>query len=176
MHDRLFYNRPASRWEEALPLGNGRIGAMAHGEVGCEYFQLNEDSCWFGGPRDRNNPDAKKALPIIREYLKNGQIAKAEELMLAAFSGVPKSEHPYQTLGDLRIYMKQDLTGVKVDRFGQPETSDYIRELDIADAVYKCSYTLGSTGYHREAFISAVDDCLVIKISTDKEAGNTEKP
>ncbi len=105
MNDRLYYRNPAKRWEEALPLGNGRIGAMAHGGVGCEYFQLNEDSCWFGGFRDRNNPDAKKALPIIREYLKNGQIAKAEELMLASLSGVPKSEHPYQTLGDLRIYM-----------------------------------------------------------------------
>ena len=91
MNNRLFYTKPAWRWEEALPLGNGRIGAMAHGGVGYEYFQLNEDSCWFGGFRDRNNPDAKKALPIIREYLKNGQIAKAEELMLAALSGVPKS-------------------------------------------------------------------------------------
>ena len=167
MHDRLFYNKPAVRWEEALPLGNGRLGAMVHGGVGCEYFQLNEDSCWFGGPRDRNNPDAKKALPIIREYLKNGQIAKAEELMLAALSGVPKSEHPYQTLGDLRIYMKQDLTGVKLDRFGQPEASDYIRELDIGNALYKCSYTLGKAKYHREAFISAVDDCLIIKITSD---------
>ena len=155
MNDRLYYRNPAKRWEEALPLGNGRIGAMAHGGVGCEYFQLNEDSCWFGGFRDRNNPDAKKALPIIREYLKNGQIAKAEELMLASLSGVPKSEHPYQTLGDLRIYMKHAWTG-----------EDYKRELDIANALYKCTYRIGETVYNREAFISAVDDCLVIKIST----------
>ena len=156
MHDRLFYNKPAMRWEEALPLGNGRIGAMAHGAVGFEYFQLNEDSCWFGGFRDRNNPDAKKALPIIREYLKNGQIAKAEELMLASLSGVPKSEHPYQTLGDLRIYMKHGWTA-----------EDYTRELDIANAVYKCSYRIGETVYTREAFISAPDDCLVVKITAD---------
>ena len=149
MHDRLFYNKPAMRWEEALPLGNGRIGAMAHGAVGF-------DSCWFGGFRDRNNPDAKKALPIIREYLKNGQIAKAEELMLASLSGVPKSEHPYQTLGDLRIYMKHGWT-----------TEDYTRELDIANAVYKCSYRIGETVYTREAFISAPDDCLVVKITAD---------
>ncbi len=167
MHDRLFYRNPAKRWEEALPLGNGRIGAMAHGGVGCEYFQLNEDSCWFGGFRDRNNPDAKKALPIIREYLKNGQIAKAEELMLASMSGVPKSEHPYQTLGDLRIYMKHDMTGVKVNQFGQPEPAEYIRELDIANALYRCCYKLGDTSYTREAFISAPDDCLVIRIKTD---------
>ena len=154
MNNRLYYKNPAKRWEEALPLGNGRIGAMAHGGVGCEYFQLNEDSCWFGGFRDRNNPDAKKALPIIREYLKNGQIAKAEELMLASLSGVPKSEHPYQTLGDLRIYMKHSW-----------EAEDYVRELDIANALYKCTYRIGDTLYKREAFISAVDDCLVIKIS-----------
>lgn len=156
MHDRLFYNKPAMRWEEALPLGNGRIGVMAHGAVGFEYFQLNEDSCWFGGFRDRNNPDAKKALPIIREYLKNGQIAKAEELMLASLSGVPKSEHPYQTLGDLRIYMKHGWAA-----------EDYTRELDIANAVYKCSYRIGETVYTREAFISAPDDCLVVKITAD---------
>ena len=156
MNNRLFYNKPAMRWEEALPLGNGRIGAMAHGAVGFEYFQLNEDSCWFGGFRDRNNPDAKKALPIIREYLKNGQIAKAEELMLASLSGVPKSEHPYQTLGDLRIYMKHGWNA-----------EDYTRELDIANAVYKCSYKIGETVYTREAFISAPDDCLVVKITAD---------
>lgn len=161
MHDRLFYTKPASRWEEALPLGNGRIGAMAHGGVGCEYFQLNEDSCWFGGFRDRNNPDAKKALPIIREYLKNGQIAKAEELMLASLSGVPKSEHPYQTLGDLRIYMKHAW-----------EADEYSRELDIANAVYRCRYRIGETVYNREAFISALDDCLVLKISVDDKNDN----
>ncbi len=161
MHDRLFYTKPASRWEEALPLGNGRIGAMAHGGVGCEYFQLNEDSCWFGGFRDRNNPDAKKALPIIREYLKNGQIAKAEELMLASLSGVPKSEHPYQTLGDLRIYMKHAW-----------EADEYSRELDIANAVYRCRYRIGETVYNREAFISAVEDCLVLKISVDDKNDN----
>ena len=170
MNNRLFYTKPAWRWEEALPLGNGRIGAMAHGGVGCEYFQLNEDSCWFGGFRDRNNPDAKKALPIIREYLKNGQIAKAEELMLAALSGVPKSEHPYQTLGDLRIYMKHDMTGVKINAYGQSEPEDYVRELDISDAVYKCSYTLGGNRYHREAFISAPDDCLVVRITSEGNA------
>ncbi len=159
MHDRLFYNKPAMRWEEALPLGNGRIGAMAHGAVGFEYFQLNEDSCWFGGFRDRNNPDAKKALPKIREYLKNGQIAKAEELMLAALSGVPKSEHPYQTLGDLCIYMKHGWAA-----------EDYTRELDIANAVYKCSYRIGETVYTREAFISAPDDCLVVRITSEGNA------
>ncbi|MBR4344866.1 MAG: glycoside hydrolase family 95 protein [Lachnospiraceae bacterium] len=163
MHDRLFYTKPAGRWEEALPLGNGKIGAMAHGQVGFEYFQLNEDSCWFGGFRDRNNPDAKKALPVIREYLKNGQIAKAEELMLASLSGVPKSEHPYQTLGDLRIYMKHSW-----------EASEYRRELNIANAVYSCSYRINDTVYKREAFISAVDDCLVIKISSCSAEDNTE--
>ncbi|MBR5179670.1 MAG: glycoside hydrolase family 95 protein [Lachnospiraceae bacterium] len=163
MNNRLYYKNPAKRWEEALPLGNGRIGAMAHGGVGCEYFQLNEDSCWFGGFRDRNNPDAKKALPIIREYLKNGQIAKAEELMLASLSGVPKSEHPYQTLGDLCIYMKHSW-----------EAEDYVRELDIANALYKCTYRIGDTVYKREAFISAVDDCLAIRISIENDANKIE--
>ena len=76
--------------------------------------------------------------------------------MLASLSGVPKSEHPYQTLGDLRIYMKHGWTA-----------EDYTRELDIANAVYKCSYRIGETVYTREAFISAPDDCLVVKITAD---------
>ena len=156
MHDKLFYLKPAGRWEEALPLGNGKTGAMVFGGVGCEYFQLNDDSCWFGCFRDRNNPDAKKALPIIREYLKEGKISSAEELMLSSLSGVPKSEHPYQTLGDLHIYMKHSW-----------EAEDYYRELDIGNAIYGSRYKIGNTIYRREAFISAVDDCLVIRISAD---------
>lgn len=154
---RLWYRQPAKRWEEALPLGNGRIGAMAHGFAGYEYFQLNEDSCWCGGFRDRNNPDALKALPIIRQMLFEGRIAEAESLIMKSMSGIPRSQYPYQTLGDFKLYMGHG-----------DNCSDYLRELDIENAIYRCSYVSDGVAYCREAFISAVDNCLVCRISADK--------
>lgn len=155
--DRIWFDKPAKRWEEALPLGNGRIGAMAHGATAFEHFQLNEDTCWFGGWRDRNNPDAKRALPIVREMLLNGKIHDAEQLMVQAFSGMPQSQHPYQKLGDLKLYMSH----------GDAPYEKYIRELDLSSAIYRCSYSVKGVNYEREAFISAPDDVLAVHIKAD---------
>lgn len=157
LSNRLWYKQPATRWEEALPLGNGRIGAMAHGYVNSEYFQLNEDSCWCGGFRDRNNPDSLKALPVIRQMLFEGRIAEAESLIMKSMSGIPRSQYPYQTLGDFKFYMGHG-----------NNAENYIRELDIANAIYRCSYTVDGVSYSREAFISARDNCLVCRIQADK--------
>lgn len=96
---RLWYKEPAKVWEEALPLGNGRLGAMVFGTVANERIQLNEDTVWYGGYRDRNNPDALKYLPKIRELLLSGRISEGEKLMKYALSGTPLSQHPYQSLG-----------------------------------------------------------------------------
>lgn len=156
--DKLWYENPAKRWEEALPLGNGRLGAMAHGFTGAEYFQLNEDSCWFGGFRDRNNPDAKRALPIVRKLIMDGKIHEAEDLLLQAFSGTPKSQHPYQKLGDFWLYMSHGDSGVE----------NYRRQLELSDALYTCSYTVNGVSYKREAFASYPDDVLAVRISADK--------
>jgi hypothetical protein len=99
----LHYRQPASRWVEALPIGSGRLGAMVHGGVEREALSLNEDSVWHGGPRDRNNPDARRELERIRELLGAGQIAEAERLAVDALSGLPESQRFYEPLGELQI-------------------------------------------------------------------------
>ena len=96
---RLWYKAPAAEWEEALPIGNGRLGAMVYGGTDRELLQVNEESIWYGGAVDRLNPDAKEYLPQVREFLKNGRISRAEKLMETALSGCPDSMHSYQTLG-----------------------------------------------------------------------------
>ena len=100
---RLWYKQPAAAWEEALPLGNGRMGAMVFGRIADEQIQVNEDSMWYGGKVDRTNPDTLRYLPQIREFILSGEIQKAERLMKMAMSGCPDSAHPYQTLGNIHF-------------------------------------------------------------------------
>ena len=82
--NQLWYRKPARQWEEALPLGNGRLGAMVFGGIDKERIQVNEESMWYGGRVDRNNPDLKAYLPQIREHLSAGKIQEAERLLLLA--------------------------------------------------------------------------------------------
>jgi len=154
---KLWYNKPAGCWEEALPIGNGRMGAMIFGTVETEHIQLNEDSVWYGGHTDRNNPDALKNLPKIRELILNGQIPQAEELMIYALSGIPQSQKPYQSLGDLTIRFK-GLDG---------NESDYVRSLSMDDAVHTIQVKVGEYIYQRETFLSAADDVMVMRITAD---------
>lgn len=154
---KLWYDKPAGCWEEALPIGNGRMGAMIFGSVEAEHIQLNEDSVWYGGHIDRNNPDALKNLPKIRELILDGQIPEAEELMKYALSGIPQSQRPYQSLGDLTISFK-DMEGSK---------TDYIRCLSLDDAIHSMQVKIGDNIYHRETFLSAADDVMVMRITSE---------
>ena len=154
---RLWYETPAKEWEEALPLGNGRLGAMVYGGTAHEHIQVNEESIWYGGPVDRNNPDMRKELPEIRRLLFAGEIAKAEKLMWLAMSGCPNGQHPYQTLGDIQIGFD-----------GIGEVTDYRRELDLEKALCKIGFTAGETRYEREYFISYPADCMVMRFNADK--------
>ena len=88
---RLWYQSPAEDWNSALPLGNGKLGAMVFGGPVAERIQLNEDSVWSGGFRDRVNPDCKNNLPEIRRLLREGDIAQAENLATLAMAGTPES-------------------------------------------------------------------------------------
>lgn len=153
---RLWYRQPAKEWEQALPLGNGRMGAMVFGEPVTERIQVNEDSMWYGGPVDRNNPDTKEYLPKIREFILNGEIKKAERLMKMAMSGCPDSAHPYQTLGD--IFFTFENIG---------EVTEYERFLDIETAVYGNRFTADGISYQRELFLSVPDDVLVMHLTAD---------
>jgi alpha-L-fucosidase 2 len=154
----LWFRRPAAEWNEAIPIGNGRLGAMVFGNTDNERIQLNEDTVWYGGPRDRNNPDALKYLPDIRRFIAEGKLKEAHRLAAMALSGVPETQRHYLTLGDLLI------------RFdGQEgEIAEYRRELDLDTAVAKVSYKRGNTTHFREMFASSVDQVIVVRIYTDR--------
>lgn len=154
---RLWYTSPAEKWEEALPLGNGRLGAMVYGGGEHEHIQVNEESVWYGGPVERNNPDMREHLPRIRKLLFEGEIDKAERLMRQAMSGCPNSQHPYQTLGDIRI----DFDGIG-------EAAEYERELDLERALCGVRFTAGEVRYRREYFISHPADCMVMRFCADR--------
>jgi alpha-L-fucosidase 2 len=154
---RLWYERPAERWVQALPLGNGRLGAMVFGGVAQERYQLNEDTLWAGGPRDWNNPGASAALLKVREALFRGDFATANELskqMQGPFT------QPYLTLGDLLLSFDH---GDSVE--------GYERELDLERAVASVTYRVDGKTYHREAFCSYPDRVMVLRLTCDTPGG-----
>lgn len=161
--EKLWYKEPAKDWNEALPLGNGRLGAMVFGTTECEHLQLNEESIWYGRKIDRINKNALENLENVRELIFSGKIPEAEELLLYAFSGVPQGQRIYQTLGDAYLTCK-----------GMDQVGQYKRELDLAEAIHRVSFTLlDGNEILREMFISAVDDCLVLRMKASKKGSLT---
>ena len=152
---RLWYEQAATCWDEALPIGNGSLGAMVFGQVGRKHLQLNEETVWYGGPRDRHNPDARKNLEKVRQLIYGGKIEEAEELLKYAFSAMPQSERHYQSLGDLWINM----------RGAEGQTEGYRRELSLEDAVATVSYRVGEKAYTEKYFVSAPAGVLAGEIS-----------
>lgn len=159
----MYYDTPANNWNEALPIGNGRLGAMIFGSLEKEQFQLNEDSVWYGGYRDRNNPDALKNLPKIRELILKGEITKAEKLMVASLSGVPQSMRLYQPLAELFLNFDNH----------KHEVKDYHRHLDLSTAIHTVSYKLNGYLYTRETFSSNEDNVMIIHLTTTNPDGIT---
>lgn len=164
--EKLWYQKPADEWEKALPLGNGRLGAMVFGQIQKEQIQVNEESIWYGKRRERINPDAKENLPKIREYIRNGQIQKAQKLMSLAMTGCPYGERMYQTLGEISIEM--DLPEEKIEKDADSAiNTTYYRELDLSKAVchvqYDCEKSEGKTiKIESTYFISHPDDCMIV--------------
>lgn len=156
---KLWFKTPAVEWTEALPIGNGKLGGMVYGGICQENVQINEESVWYGGPVDRNNPDALAYLPEIRRLLFAGEIRKAERLAVMALSGTPESQRHYQSLGDLCLDFSHD-AGERI--------SGYFRELDLHTGVVKVGYTLDGIGYLREYFISAIHQALIIRVTADR--------
>lgn len=160
----LWYDEPASIWEETLPLGNGRLGMMPDGGIYEENIVLNEISMWSGSEADYSNPDAAKSLPQIRELLKKGRNAEAQKLMYEKF--VPHKPTDggtyggYQTLGDLALKYEGDGLPVK----------DYSRGLDLKTATSWTSYTSGDgTTFSRRYYVPKEADIMVVEISADKK-------
>lgn len=156
---RTYYTSPANDWNKALPIGNGRLGAMVFGGIRDERIQFNEDSVWYGGPQNRINPDAKKYLPEIRRLIFEGKIAEAERLTVRAFTALPETMRPYQTLCDAYINIRHARPG---------EPSDYERTLDLECAVAAVSYKIGGAAYRREIIASAPAGVIVMRYVGDE--------
>ncbi|MCC6142221.1 MAG: glycoside hydrolase family 95 protein [Candidatus Hydrogenedentes bacterium] len=158
----LWYEQPAAEWTQALPVGNGRLGAMVFGGVDEERIQFNEETLWDGYARDRINPAAREALPEVRRLLFAGKNADAVALAEKTMLGLPPTVNSYQTFGDLHIQLG-----------GPQEHALYRRELNLATGIAKTTYHAGGVGREgddgfdvtREVFASAPDNAIVVRIS-----------
>lgn len=152
---KLWYKQPAKNWDEALPIGNGRLGAMIFGRVDQELIQLNEETLWTGGPANPNpNPEAPKYLPEVRKLLFEGRSGDASKLM-RKMQG--PNTNMYQPLGD--VILKQAFNGV---------VTDYTRDLDISTAIASTKFTVNGVQYTREYFSSAPDQVMVMRLRSSK--------
>jgi alpha-L-fucosidase 2 len=160
----LWYDKPATQWLEALPIGNGRLGAMVFGGVADERLQLNEDTLYAGGPYDPTNPQAGEALPEARRLIFAGQYKAAHDLIGERMMARPLNQMPYQTLGDLRLHFP-DHAGAQ----------DYRRELDLDTAIARVAYRAQGVRFSREIFSSPVDQVIVISLTADRPGQLTFK-
>jgi alpha-L-fucosidase 2 len=164
---KLWYDKPASRWEETLPLGNGRLGMMPDGGIADEKIVLNEISLWSGASQDANNYEAYKSLPQIRKLLAEGKNDEAQELINKNFvcKGIGSAGVPfgcYQLLGNLAIHFNYKHPA------DTNSYTNYNRELDLGNAVARCTYKMDGVTYRREYFTSFDDDVNVIKLSANR--------
>jgi alpha-L-fucosidase 2 len=153
----LWYPQPAKAWVEALPVGNGRLGAMVFGGPAQERLQFNEETLWLGGPHDYAHPGAVKSLAEIRRLLFEGKQKEAQDLAMKEFMSLPLHQMPYQPFGDLSLIFP-----------GHEKAEDYYRELDIDEAVATVEYKVDGVTFRREVFSSAVDQALVVRVTADK--------
>ena len=153
---RLWYEKPASRWVEALPVGSGRLGAMVFGGQDVERLQLNEDTLSAGGPYDPNNAEALRALPEARRLIFEGRYREANDLIGARMMARPISQMPYETVGDIKLEFP-----------GHIEAKDYRRELDLETAIAEVSYNFGGFNFTREVFATPVDQVIVVRLTCD---------
>ena len=157
---RLWYDEQASsNWLRALPVGNGRLGAMVYGNIGTENLQLNEDTVWAGGPHDYTNPQGADALAEIQELVFDDQWSAAENLANQAMVGSPASQLAYQPVGNLQI------------AFSQPsEITDYWRELDLETATCAVGYLADGVARRREVIASAPDQVIAVRLTAEAPA------
>jgi len=153
----LWYQQPATHWTDALPIGNGRLGAMVFGGVEREHLQLNEDTLWAGGPYDPNNTNALAALPEVRRLIFAGQYDDAARLAGRKMMAKPLRQMPYETLGDLFLAFPTN-----------GPVTDYRRELNLDTAVATVRYTSGGVHFTREMFSSPADQVIIVRLSADK--------
>ena len=157
----LRYDRPADYWLEALPLGNGRLGAMVYGGIASDTIQINEDTFWAGSPYNNINPNAKAHLQEIRDCIDRGDYERAQRLAMANITAdinVTAHGMAYESLGNIVLDFKTP----------KAVPSAYSRTLDLSDAVARVDYTLGGVDYKREIFTSLADNVLVMRLTASK--------
>ncbi|HPG38192.1 MAG TPA: glycoside hydrolase N-terminal domain-containing protein [bacterium] len=154
----LWFKQPAGEWNQAMPVGNGRLGAMVFGGIEQERLQLNEETVWAGHSIERYNPEAKKNLNKVRELLFAGKYAEAQRLAQDKIMGVAYEEtlNSYQTLGDLHFTFAN-----------HTNATNYRRTLDLSQAIARVEYAIGNVHYKRQIFASAVDNALVWRMESD---------
>ena len=154
---KLWYRQPAKLWVEALPVGNGRLGAMVYGDPYKEKIQLNENTVWAGQPNRNDNPDAREALPQVRKLIFEGKYKEAQDLVNQKFISKVSNGMPYQTVGDLHLVFP-----------GHERYSDYYRELDITKAVETTRYTADGVRHESKVFASFPDQVIIVRMTADK--------
>ena len=150
----LWYDQPAASWTEALPVGNGRLGAMVFGNPETERIQLNEESLWAGCKTDNNNPKSLANLENIQQLIFDGEYKKAGEMASECMVGTPPNIRSYQTLGDMIV-----------DYQWESEAKNYRRELDLKTGIATTTFEIGDKHVKQEVFASAPDDLIVVRIS-----------
>ncbi|BCJ45886.1 large protein [Actinoplanes ianthinogenes] len=154
----LWYDEPAgTEWLRALPIGNGRLGAMVFGNVDTERLQLNEDTVWAGGPYDSSNSRGAAALPEIRRRVFADQWTSAQDLINQTMMGTPGGQLAYQTVGDLRLALGS-----------ASGATQYHRTLDLTTAIATTTYVLNGVRHQREVFASAPDQVIVVRLTADR--------
>lgn len=154
----LWYQKPATCWEEALPLGNGRLGAMVWSGVDHETLSLNEDSLWSGYPKCADIPGAVEYYKQAQQLAREKKYSEAQELLEDMF--LSDYTQSYLPLADLKLELEHP----------QGDVENYRRSLSLEDAISRLTYTIGGTTYTREAFVSAPDQAIVLRIQADKPA------
>ena len=175
MNNRLLFNIPPVRWEEYLPLGNGRLGCMVKAGPCNELLQLNEEGIWSGGPQDRINPDTKKYLPKIRQLVNEGRVLEAQALGFEAMSGTSFNERAYQTAGDFHIDFFSDKNkglacGWPLEHKADEKVLEkYKSELLLDQACTLVTYTDDQgVEFTRRTWISAVDDMIFMHVTASR--------
>jgi alpha-L-fucosidase 2 len=154
---KLWYKRPAAKWTEALPVGNGRLGAMVFGKTDEERIQFNEETYWSGGPYSQTVKGGHEALPEIQKLIFDGEYIKAHRLFGRHLMGYPVEQQKYQSLGNLILKL-----GAK------GEVQDYRLELDLDSAIVTVTYTQDGVRFVREVFSSPVDQAIVVRLTADR--------
>lgn len=159
---KLLYDKPAQVWTEALPLGNGRLGAMVYGNPGAEQIQLNEETIWAGQPNNNANPEALEWIPKIRQLVFEGKYREAQDMATAHVKSKTNQGMPYQPFGDLRITFP-----------GHTRYDNYYRELSLDSARTVVKYTVDGVNFTRETFASFPDEVVITRITADKPGSVT---